>query len=154
MMSKEKQLILEITEAFKGVTLNTGIGLHEGNAIDGYEGKDIQAKYRLCDEKLNWEIISISDLNDNHCSLSYFDADGMRFHLPAFMIAEIKGEYYFDLSITLTHDIDDYRKKQFSLLSKNQKNVIAKFLTYLLELPDFKLFKNQIESAMQSYWLK
>jgi len=35
-------------------------------------------------------------------SLSFFNADGMRFHLPAFLIAELKGEYRCGIEICLT----------------------------------------------------
>lgn len=41
----------EITSAFLGVSLGTGIGLWEAQAIDGYESKEVRAVNREKDQK-------------------------------------------------------------------------------------------------------
>jgi hypothetical protein len=46
-------------------------------------------------------------LNACYSSLSFFDAEGMRFPLPAFLIAELNGGYLQDMSFQLAY-LNDY----------------------------------------------
>ena len=144
-------LISKISEAFKDVTLEDGIGLSEANAIDDYKDEQFRMECKKKDEKFNWNAISSALLNEFYCSLSFFDAKGMRFHLPAFMIAEIKDEYKFGLSFPFTM-LSDYSKSQFSLLTKNQRDAVKLFLEYLLEQPNYEFEKPDIENAIENYW--
>jgi len=150
-MDKVK-LIHEISEAFKDVELQDGIGLHEANAIDNYAQEKYRTECRQMDEKFNWKIINSEDLNKCNASLSYFDAKGMRFHLPAFMIAEIKREYSFTISYTLTNHLDDTTR--FELLSIRQRYVIKLFLEYILNDSDYEFEKPEIKTAIEKYWTK
>ena len=92
-------------------------------------------------------------LNEYYSSLSFFDDKGMRFHLPAFMIADLNGEYRFGMLFVLTH-LSDYSKSQFRLLSKKQREVVKLFLEFLAENPDNSFDKPNIESAIENYWSK
>lgn len=145
------ELISKINEAFKDEVLGDGIGLSEANAMDDYKDKAFIEECKRNDERLNWEAISAESLNKYYCSLSYFDAKGMRFHLPAFMNAEIKGEYRWGMAFALTH-LSDYTKSQFELLNAKQKEAIKLFLEYLLENPDYEFEKDSIISAIENYW--
>lgn len=82
-------LIFEIEEAFKDVLLENGIGLSEADAIDSYADLKFRNNCKKNDEKLNWQTISLPALNNYYNNLSFFDAKGMRFHLPTFIIADI-----------------------------------------------------------------
>lgn len=81
-----------IAEAFQGVQLGSGVGLWQGEAIDDYKSEAAQAIERLKDEKLDWSKIPDEHLYGCELSLCYFDPEGMRFHLPAFLLAEIDGK--------------------------------------------------------------
>ena len=152
MLTENKiHLISLITSAFKDVKLENGIGLSEANAIDDYKDKPFRDQCRSNDEKDHWDAIPSSALNENYTSLSFFDNKGMRFHLPAFMIAEIKGEYRFGMSFALTH-LSDHTRSQFILLSKTQREVVRTFLEYLSEQPDYDFEKPMIKAAIESYW--
>ena len=144
-------LISQITSAFKDVKLEEGIGLSEADAIDSYKDEQFRDQCRSNDEKDHWDAIPSSALNENYTSLSFFDNKGMRFHLPAFMIAEIKGEYRFGMSFALTH-LSDHTRSQFILLSKTQREVVRTFLEYLSEQPDYDFEKPMIKAAIESYW--
>ncbi len=144
-------LISQITQAFKDVALEDGIGLSEATAIDDYKDEQFRNACRQNDEKHNWITISSDSLNHNYTSLSFFDAKGMRFHLPAFMICEIKGEYRFGMAFALTH-LSDYTKTQFALLTTKQREVIKLFLEYLANDPNYEFEKPTIEAAIKSYW--
>lgn len=144
-------MIQQITEAFKDVMLEDGIGLSEATAIDDYKDEAYKNQCKLVDEKLNWQIITSTELNENYTSLSFFDDKGMRFHLPAFMVCELKGEYRFGMAFALTH-LSDYTKKQFSLLNQSQRKVVKLFLEYLLQDPNYDFEKPTIQAAIDNYW--
>ncbi len=44
----------------------------------------------------------------------------MRFHLPAYLIADLQGAYNFGMAFCLTH-LNDYTISQFALLSDAQR---------------------------------
>lgn len=153
-MAKDiKSLIFEISEAFKDVELDGGIGLSEADALDDYKDERFREECKKKDEKFRWNAVPSSVLNQFHCSLSFFDAKGMKFHLPAFMIAEIKGEYRFGPVFALTN-LSDYSKSQFVLLSGKQREAVKLFLEYLLENPDYEFEKSDIKTAVENYWSK
>jgi hypothetical protein len=148
---KNKDLIFRIREAFKGVLLDGGIGLSEAEAIDDYKDEAFKKAGREKDEKQDWEKIPSAELNEYHCSLSFFDAKGMRFHLPAFLIADLKQEYRFGMAFALTH-LSDYTKAQFSLLTHPQRQAVRCFLEYLLVDPDHEYERPAIRAALENYW--
>jgi hypothetical protein len=141
----------EIHRAFDEVKLGDGIGLWEAQAIDDYQGKEEQQKNRAKDEKENWQNIPVEALNACFSSPCFFDAEGMRFHLPAFIIAEIDDVYNFDFVFTLTH-LTDYTLSQFSLLNKTQKTAVTKFLRWCLEKDSYRYSWTKIERAIHEYW--
>ena len=79
-----------VSVAFQGVTLGNGIGLRESFGIDSY--RERLQELRESDEKLDWRRISVELLNECYSAPFFFDAEGMRFHLPAYLIAELRGE--------------------------------------------------------------
>ncbi len=130
-----------IREAFDGVTLGNGVGLWQGQALDDYEDKKTIALARLDDEKRDWSVISVDDLNLCHSSLCFFDAEGMRFHLPAFLLAELNGT-----------DLGDYGRSQFAALSVAQRKAVRELLLILRDEPDFEFERPNIESALADFW--
>ncbi len=151
MSDKEKaeRIIKEITEAFKGVELGDGIGLWQAQALDDYEPIELQKKAREKDEKIDWANIPIEQLNRCYSSPSFFDAEGMRFHLPAFMICDLKNEYNFDFCFSLTQ-INDYQMTQFSNLNKKQRQAVRHYLRYVMEIDAFS--REDIEKDLKRYW--
>jgi len=81
----------EIKLAFKNVVLGEGIGLWQAQAIDDYESKQVQLKARERDEKTDWLAIPNGDLSKCYSSLSFVDAEGMRFLIPTFILGELSG---------------------------------------------------------------
>lgn len=122
MKIKKEELILEITNAFKDVKLGNGIWLQEGNTIDDYADDKTIAQCKKIDERKNWKNISSESLNKYNSAFSFFDAEAMRFHLPAFMIADIKWEYIiWNIIFYLTdlHSLDSYSLKKISNDNEN-----------------------------------
>lgn len=140
-----------IEEAFASVTLGNGVGLHEGLGHDDNADVATCAAYREGDEKDDWRGIPVDALNGYHSSLSFFDAEGMRFHLPAFLTADLRREYYLDMAFTLTRPWE-YSLKQFSLLSRAQRAAVRAYLEHVVRLPDYASYQADIERAIEGFW--
>ena len=139
-----------IESAFAGVTLGNGVGLQEAQGLDDYAGAETCAAYRSNDEKNDWHSISGKALRRCSSSLSFFDAEGMRFHLPAYLIADLRGEYGFGMvfCLTQTGDYDRY----FRLLSDAQRGAVRAFLLHLLDDRDYEFDRPHILRALDEYW--
>ena len=79
--------------------------------------------FRNKDEKLNWQNIQIDDLNRCNSSPTFFDAQGMLFHLPAFLLASLNGDYLHDLTFRLIHLSVD-REKNLAYLMLNSVQLL------------------------------
>ena len=104
-----------VREAFAGVTLGGGVGLSEAQALDDYANNEVRAG----DEKNDWAAIPVEDLNRHSGSPAFLDAEGMRFHLPAYMTADLDGDY--------RHEFAPYLcgcQEKFSLLTLLQRNAV------------------------------
>jgi Family of unknown function (DUF6714) len=145
------QVCAQIREAFAGVELGSGVGMMQGQGLDDYADEETLAKLRAGDEKLDWNAISAESLNRCYSSLSFFDAEGMRFHLPAIMIAQLSGTLLVDPIFQLTQ-IDDYQRERFQLLSREQRSAVRAFLRTLSEDPDFQIQREAIVGAIEEYW--
>jgi hypothetical protein len=141
----------QIREAFSGVQLGGGVGLRQAQGIDGYESEEALGRYRALDEKADSSQIPPSALNECNSSLSFFDAEGMRFHLPAYLLADLEGRYEFGMAFCLT-DIGDLRHEQFALLSPSQRTAVRSFLEYISEEENYLFQRPNIIRAIEEYW--
>jgi len=141
----------QIRAAFAGVTLGNGVGMQESRGKDDYEDDETLAKYRSYDEKDDWQKIPLSELNRASGGLCFFDAEGMRFHLPAHLIADLRGEYNFGMAFILTH-LSDHCLTQFELLGPEQRRSVRAFLLHILNDPDYEFDREDIQRALDSYW--
>ena len=146
------ELIAEIIEAFQGVTLGDGVGLWEGQGLDDYEDAATCAKYRQKDEKDDWLAIPSDDLFRCNSSLSFFDAKGMRFHLPAYLISALRGEDDDWAIFHLTH-LDEHGRSKFIKLSPRQREVVRKYLLFMRDDVDCLFDRPNIDKALKTYWL-
>lgn len=142
----------EVKSAFLGVTLGAGIGLWEAQAIDDYESKEVQNENRERDQKVDWRLLGFGELQRCHSSLSFFDADGMRFHLPAFIIGSMRNEVddpIFHLTL-----LDEYSKSRLTSLSNMQRKSVVMYLRWCLENGDYEFEHSSIKRALKEYWEK
>ncbi|AFV00811.1 DUF6714 family protein [Simiduia agarivorans] len=145
------EVVATIESAFAGVTLGAGIGLMEAQVIDDYGDAAQRRAARENDEKYAWQSLSPMLLNKCHSSLSFFDAQGMRFHLPAFMILHLQGGFYFNIVFYLT-EINDWAKEKFSLLNARQRSAVRDFLNYLVTTEEHRHEALPIADALLGYW--
>lgn len=151
-MNQRRQHISElIRDAFKGVSLGNGVGLWQGQALDDYADQSTIAKSRTKDEKDNWDSIPVDELNRCHSSLSFFDAEGMSFHLPAFLLADIDGKLSNGIIFYLTN-LDDYTKSKYTLLSDEQRHAVRELLLLYETEEEFEYERPVICRALKEYW--
>jgi len=143
-------VIAAITAAFAEVSLGEGIGLWEAQAIDDYEPAAVQQRHRAQDEKHNWRTIPPEVLQRCHSSLSFFDADGMRFHLPAYMLASL-DDAVDDPIFHLAH-LNDYATSRFTTLSPAQRQAVALYLQWCLTQEAYLFDHAVIRRALATYW--
>lgn len=141
-----------IVAAFAGVTLDDGVGLMEGLEIDSYSGPAARAAARETDEKHDWSRIPVDKLNGAATSLSFFDAKGMRFHLPAYLMADLRGQLTQDVRFHLnTRGLDE----RFSLLTTAQRHAVRMFLELQLEIlpqPNLEFEESMIRNSIAGFW--
>lgn len=144
-------LCAQIRAAFSDVRLGQGIGLREAQGLDDYADAATCAQHRAGDEKDDWQRLSVEALNACYSSLSFFDAPGMRFHLPAFLIAEIQGHYRQDLVFQLAH-LNDYSRAQYAELSCAQRQAVRAYLLHRLDDERYAFDRPHILRAVEEYW--
>jgi hypothetical protein len=140
-----------IREAFEGVVLGNGVGLFQAKSMD--DNWDDGKKERKKDEKLDWASIPVDNLNKCYSNLTFSDAEGMRFHLPAFILADLEGTYIHDrtsILCNLCSDRDD-RLTRFDLLNPLQRRAIQEYLLVCRD-GDFSLCDDMIDRALEGYW--
>jgi len=150
-----------IRDVFAGITLGGGVGLWWGQVLDAYKIPDYVEDYRKnrehVEERSDWSRIPADDLNCCYSSLYFFDAEGMRFHLPAFMLLELSGNFNCSLVYILANVMDnkfrDYKLEQFSLLDTKQRMAVRSFLQYCANHPDYGFDVPDINRALGEYWL-
>jgi len=140
-----------VRTAFRGVTLGNGIGLLQGQGLDDYADSETLRAYRSKDEKEDWSLISAVDLNGCSSCLSFFDAEGMRFHLPAYLIAHLEGTLSQDIVFHLVcfeHDA----ASRFAALNEAQCNAVREFLLLCVSERNCEFERPMIEKALNEYW--
>eukprot|EP01129_Flabellula_baltica_P016643 TRINITY_DN8_c1_g2_i3.p1 TRINITY_DN8_c1_g2~~TRINITY_DN8_c1_g2_i3.p1 ORF type:complete len:163 (+),score=25.14 TRINITY_DN8_c1_g2_i3:653-1141(+) len=153
----KSQVIKTIQNAFKGTTLNGGIGLLQGRALDDYnDTPEHMAHCRAKEESEDWTKISADDMETYQSSLSFVDAKGMRFLLPAYMIGELNDEaeilFHVVQSVREGAPQREYGIGMFAELDAAQVNAVKCFLEYLLKDEDYEYDHDAIRGALDEYW--
>lgn len=152
MTNDEQQVRDNVRIAFRGVQLGAGIGLRQGEGMDDYADEATLQKHRLQDESLDWSNISVTQLNECSASLSYMDKEGVRFHLPAYVIADLEGSIVTqDILFQLCH-LSQGAEERFDLLNSVQRESIRQFLQLRLKDPNYRFQSSMIQNALEQYW--
>ena len=152
--SEFKAVIDQIERAFSNVTLEAGVSLHEADVIDDYGSDDERKKARAGDEKEDWQHISEEDIARYQHVLCFMDAEGLRFHWPAWMVFTLRRYKTSDSLSTdsviysICRSAADHNTR--ALLSEEQRNAIIGFLEACLDLGDW-LDVDQIPDALEAW---
>ncbi len=140
----------EVTAAFAGVTLGAGTGLWEAQAIDDYASEDVRRSNRERDQRADWKLLDYDDLQRCHSSLSFFDTEGMKFHLPAYIIGSIRGKV--DDPLFHLIQLDEYSLSKLASLSNMQRQSVVLYLQWCLEQQAYSFDHISITRALREYW--
>jgi hypothetical protein len=144
------ELIDLVRRAFADVELDDGIGLRESNGIDDYAGPEELARLRAADEKHDWQRIPADLLNYCNAAPSFLDAKGMRFHTPAFLVSELKGELHLDFIGRLidgSYSANDFRR----LLTREQRYAIIECFRFYGSIKQHSYDSERIEAAVARF---
>ena len=153
-------LIELITAAFADVQRGNGISLHEAVAIDRYAMPEERMSGRKQDTESCWQDVPAQDIEDNYPVLTYMDAEGFRYYLPAFMVWSLKN-YQTSASVSTEAPIyeldvsgeEDKRKRkidQFRLFSEEQRVAACRFLRFMSE--QTAADASMAQPALDGYW--
>jgi hypothetical protein len=152
-LTADKERVLGLVrKALQGVTLGAGVGLRQGQGLDDYADERTLSSYRTQDEKHDWSAIPVADLDQCYSSLSFFDADGMRFHLPAYLVADLEGSLRTaDVLFHLVHFAHGAASR-FDTLSPAQRDAVREFLLLRLSDAHWEFEHPMIEAALGGFW--
>ncbi len=156
--AKEKVQAL-IEAAFANVVLGQGVSLHETVVIDNYGSETQRKEARQRDEKQDWKKLLQDDRIkrvDGLGGLSFYDAEGLRFHLPAYLMIALEptfADVTASLMFTLTSN-SDFNQDRFSILNSEQRQAVRALLEYIQKHggPEFDFDQPRIAQALTEYW--
>lgn len=140
----ENELIDQIACAFAGVRLGDGMSLNESECADswGYDRK--AADLAQFDEREDWSRIPNETIERFTAIFSFADIEGIRFHMPAYMIWTIRN-YQSSCSNASNETIygidpEHYRFKEVPFLqafTEAQVSAMASFLEFCSAREDY-----------------
>lgn len=160
---KSDEAIALLEKAFADVRLEDGLSLRQAELVDDMSYRmdarwDQAKKLDVVDD---WRRIPTRDLEDL-CYLAHLDAAGFRYYIPA-LLTQLARSYdpswlnVIQVFTALNPDKEgwDYHMHRYSLLSRDQKEAIAKFLAALesfvnLDAQDAAT----IQGSLQRYWMQ
>jgi hypothetical protein len=104
----DAQTVIELVRGAFGGNSYPGDGYLQGSVEGDEPGEEIGPFVGQVD----WQTVSAEMLDAHAGALSFFSEAGLRFFLPAFLIADLKGELQVaDPQMTLTHGFSDVEVK-------------------------------------------
>ncbi len=158
---RRRLLLDRIDRAFAGVELGDGVSLHETQVLDNYGTAEERRAAREPDEKHDWHrLIDDPDLPTHlgigYGGLSFLDAEGIRFHLPACLarvVRDPEGPRIGDLTESLGYLLSrptDYDAERLALLNTEQRACVRDVLVYFREV--MVMGDDELDEAIDGYW--
>ncbi len=147
----KNDVINSIKIAFSNVSLGNGVGLWQTQAMDNYESVEIQKQIRVKDIKDDWSLLSSEELQICQSSLSFFDAAGMKFHLPAYIVRSMTGEV--DNPIFHLTNLNEHAKSKLATLSSEQAGAVVYYLEWCLVITMYWRDWADIQKLIDCYWV-
>lgn len=165
-----EQLRAQMKSAFRGVTLEGGISLRQGEICDNYGrdnqgrpiGESVFAMIPRSEVTDDWTALPLAEL-ERYPYLSYLDAKGFRYYIPAFLLSLLEDASKGSMRVITTlaslrpsREHWSYSMAQYALLDETQRAAVATFLLYLqddphLDAEDQKLVFRALECYWQTY---
>lgn len=150
-----------VTAAFRGVSLDGGCSLRQGEKADNWGEPAVgdPGAFPEADVADDWLALSMETL-DHYPYLAYMDAEGFRYYIPAFTLSVLAAYETSSMRVICTlsalypkKDDRDYHMGLYSLLNREQRMVIARYLHDLPTLVELAPDDQKvIERALRNYW--
>lgn len=125
-----------IRQAFAGVTVGPEATLYlSGEAVACYQSAELQDELRRREIRDDWQSIPLPLLKACEHALSYVEAEGLRYLLPAWMLAELYYPHYatagleLELSRSCAEDLYEEEEKDLTrrldILSERQRDCVT-----------------------------
>ncbi|CAN5820391.1 hypothetical protein BH23ACT12_BH23ACT12_02140 [soil metagenome] len=152
-------LIEQINAVFGRVELGDGLSLHQARAMDRLQPPEDVLEARPLDREDRWQEISDGKVEEFHYALTFMDPEGLRFHLPRFMVFALEhpgldspaidaAVYACDFGDEMDQDV----VAQFNAMSRTQMKTIAGFLAHITESSDKDYDTMVAAIALESFW--
>lgn len=145
--------ISEIADAFARVQREDGVTLHEAEVIDDYGSAQERSAARQRDMDSHWHDVPGADIEQHYSILSFLDAKGLRYYLPAYMIWTLRN-YATSPSATIDSTIYalGFDNSHFHIFTPRQSKAIARFLEYMVLYATAFCDSGAASSALDTYW--
>lgn len=149
-MHDKEAIIAQITSAFATVEYPGDSHLRGSN--QGEEPFLLEEEFK---GKTDWRTLDPTFLDHAPggfaSALSFFSNEALQFYLPAYLIADLKGqlEYtypYYHLTLYLDPS------SRFSIFNKEQATAIVAYLTTIRDEDENELERPMIDDALIDYW--
>lgn len=120
----------QIHQAFAGVELGGGIGLIQGDYLDTGVSEEVSRGLAARDERHDWTRLADAALNHCAAALSFTDAEGYRFLVPAFMCCELRGRMWNCVFVTCREDSAEWCLTKTALLNQEQRRAMEAYVEF------------------------
>lgn len=121
------ELIAEIAAAFDGIPLEDGTTLHQAIAIDDWKTPEEQFAARRLDTEPRWQDVPDDAIIACQSALSFLDAKGFRYYLPAFMVCGLRNGDNDAGRVVDTCEYHLLHESQKSLRQSEPSSIAAKY---------------------------
>ena len=153
------ELIAEIEDAFGKEELGDGLSMHQAGAMDLLLEPEEVLQARALDPEARWQDIPDERVDEFHYALTYMDPEGLRFHLPRFMVFALENPGLDSPAVDAAVYACDFGEEmkqevlaQFNAMSRNQMRTIAHFLVHVAEAKDEDYDVMIAAIALESFW--
>jgi len=153
----ETQLIEEIKTAFEGVLLKDGIGINQADRIELQQRDVLIQKGRNLDRLwwTQWTEIENKYISSYSDVMYYMDSAGLKWVLPAYMTYIVKhykeGSFSIDSTIYVL-EAGGLGVDKIDLYTDAQRKVIAKFLTFMVNVGKEWVDVESAQNALDKVW--
>ncbi|MFC4425745.1 DUF6714 family protein [Deinococcus navajonensis] len=140
MDARAKAVLAQIRSAFEAVRLCGGVSLHEAHVIDAYGTPQQRLAARALDTDTHWWEVpdDAIALGWGYCALSFMDARGLHYYLPAYASWAVRHAAQTD-SASLDHTIytlETLRERPENFVHFNRRQALAMqaFVQYLMDI--------------------
>jgi hypothetical protein len=133
-----KQWLIDyIAFAFRRVSLGDGVDIYAAASAEWY-GEPSEDALSRCAERIDWQRVPPTHLHARDYALSYLDAPGHRFYMPAIMTTMLRDEddrgnlsesFMFHLE-RMAGSCGYHPSHVCDLLNRSQRSAIRRFLKY------------------------